>query len=220
MNMQLLSVNVGHARTIEHDGRAKISGICKQPVDGPVVVGEQGLAGDTQVDRRYHGGIDKAVYAYSQEDYDWWAPQLPDHQLTPGTFGENLTLGGLTSDVVRVGDRYRIGTALLEVTQPRQPCATLGIRMQMPKFVKQFHEAVRPGFYLRVLERGELTAGDEVTPEYQAADSLTIAEIYRLRFAESATAAELRRAVELPGLSDDWRGDFRKLLETAANRTR
>ena len=211
--MQLQSVNVGQPRTIEYNGRVKTSGICKQPVEGPVAVGELGVSGDTQVDRRYHGGIDKAVYAYTQQAYDWWAPHLPERQLAPGTFGENLTLAGLTDDEVQIGDRYRIGTVLLEVTQPRQPCATLGIRMGMPKFVKRFHEACKPGFYLRVLEPGQLQMGDEVRCERAAENSLTVAAIYRLRFDEHASQQALRQAAEITALSGSWRDDFRHLLK-------
>lgn len=215
--MKLLSVNVSQPQTIEHNGGTKTTGICKQPVAGPVEVGELGLAGDTQVDRRYHGGVDKAVYAYSQADYDWWTSQLPEHELLPGTFGENLTLEGLTGDLVQIGDRFRIGTVLVEVTQPRQPCVTLGMRMGMLKFVKQFHLAQRPGFYLRVLEPGTLAAGDQVVCEHPAENSITVCDVYRLRFDQAASPQALRHAAEIPALSDAWREVFRELLEAATS---
>lgn len=211
--MQLLRVNVGQTRLVQYQGRPLSTAIFKEPISGPVEVGELGLAGDDQADKSVHGGVDKAVYAYSQENYDWWQTQLQGRELVPGEFGENLTVEGMTDDLVYVGDQYQIGTALLEVTQPRQPCMKLGVKMKSPVFVKLFHQAVRPGFYLRVLRPGVLSAGDSITRIHRADHSLSIAELYRLRFDRSTSKDELQRIAETPALSAAWRDDIHQLLQ-------
>ncbi|MCO6043024.1 MOSC domain-containing protein [Aeoliella sp. ICT_H6.2] len=212
--MQLLSINVGWPQLVQYQGRTITTAIFKLPVEGQVEVTEMGLAGDEQADKSVHGGVDKAVYAYDTQDYQWWQQELDGRELAPGEFGENLTVQGLPSDQVCIGDRYRIGTVLLEVTQPRQPCAKLGVRMQMPSIVKQFHQAGRPGFYLRVLESGTLTAGDSIERVERPEHTLSIPEIYRLRFHSSASTAEVTRAANLTRLSESWRDDFCNLLES------
>lgn len=211
--MQLLSINVGRPKLVQYQGRTISTAIFKSPVEGAVEVSEMGLVGDAQSDKSAHGGVDKAVYAYDMADYEWWQNELDGRELSPGEFGENLTVRGLPSAEVQVGDRYRIGTALLEVTQPRQPCSKLGIRMQMPTFVKQFHWAARTGFYLRVLEPGTLTAGDAIELVERCEDSLSMTNIYQLRFDASAQTEQLTHAANLPRLSESWRADFCKLLE-------
>lgn len=210
--MKLLSINVARPRLVHYRDQTISTAIFKKPVDGPVEATELGLAGDDQADKSVHGGVDKAVYAYAEENYDWWREQMPDHTLPPGELGENLTVRGMVDDQVQIGDRFRIGTAVLQITQPRQPCMKLGIKMQMPAFVKQFHQAGRPGFYLRVLEPGTLAAGDEIECVGRAENSLTIAEMYRLRFDPKASREALEHAEALDGLSEAWRSDFQKLL--------
>lgn len=212
--MQLISTNVGRPQLVQYQGRTISTAIFKQPVEGEVEVAELGLVGDEQADKQVHGGVDKAVYAYDEGDYDWWQGELDGRDLSPGEFGENLTVRGLPSDKVGIGDRYRIGSVLLEVTQPRQPCAKLGVRMQMPTFVKQFHEAYRPGFYLRVIEPGTLQAGDQIELVERLDDTLSIAEIYKLHFDASANTEALAHAANLTRLSESWRSDFRKRLES------
>lgn len=212
--MQLLSINVGRPQLVQFNGRTISTAIFKRPIEGEVAVAEMGLAGDEQSDKQVHGGVDKAVYAYDEADYDWWRGELDGRDLSPGEFGENLTVRGLPSGEVSIGDRYRIGSVLLEVTQPRQPCAKLGIRMQMPTFVKQFHQAGRPGFYLRVIEPGMLEAGDSIELVERPADTLSIADIYHLHFDASADAEALSRAINLTRLSDSWRSSFCNLLES------
>lgn len=211
--MQLRSINVGRPRLVQYQGQTLSTAIYKQPVEGVIELGELGLAGDDQADKSAHGGVDKAVYAYSQENYDWWSEQLDGRELPPGQFGENLTVDEMADECVHVGDQYEIGEALLEVTQPRQPCLKLGVKMKSPSFVKLFHQAGRTGFYLRVLKPGVLAAGDSVHHVHHPADSLSIAEIYKLRFDRSAEKDDLFRAAGLPALSATWRDDFRQLLE-------
>jgi MOSC domain-containing protein YiiM len=162
---KVVSVNVGAVRTVEWHGRAVTTGIWKAPVHGRVAVRGVNLAGDDQADRRVHGGPDKAVYAYAVEDYEWWSREL-GQELGPGTFGENLTVEGIDVNGARNGDRWAIGSVLLEVTRPRVPCSTFAGFMDVPHWIRRFALAYRPGAYLRVLTSGELTAGDtiEVTP--------------------------------------------------------
>ena len=209
--MQLLSVNVGRPRLVQHQGEVVSTAIFKKPVTGPVAVTELGVEGDDQADKRVHGGVDKAVYAYSDEDYTWWREQFADRSFEPGEFGENLTTRHLASDEVRVGDRYRVGSVLLEATQPRQPCLKLGIKMRDPSFIKWFHQAERPGAYFRVVETGTLQAGDSIELVDRVEQSINVADLYRLRFDSTAKRDVLQAAAELPRLSGSWRDDFRRL---------
>lgn len=160
--MQIVSVNVAQLRTLTVRGREVQTGIFKQPVEGPVAVGEMGLEGDVQADRRVHGGNDQAVYAYAIEDVEWWESEL-GRELGPGFFGENLTLRGVDVNGAEPGDRWKAGDVTLEVTFPRTPCQKLATKVGDPKFVKRFAKAGRPGMYLRVVGAGELAAGDPVS---------------------------------------------------------
>ncbi len=155
---QVRSVNVGAARSVEHRGRQQRTAIWKLPVEGRVAVRGVNLAGDEQGDRRLHGGPDKAVYAYSSLDYDWWADQLGG-RLEPGTFGENLTLDGVDLSASIVGERWLVGTTVVEVCQPRTPCWKLGLRMGDDRFPARFTAAGRPGAYLRIAREGEVGCG-------------------------------------------------------------
>jgi len=161
MEASVLSVNVAELRTIRWRGREVPTGIFKEPVHGPVRASGDSLEGDRQADKRVHGGDAKAVYAYAREDYEWWEGEL-GRELAPGTFGENLTLQGVRVSGAPPGERWRIGTALLEVTEPRTPCFKLGVKMDSLRFLKQFTAAGRPGTYLRIIEEGALAAGDSV----------------------------------------------------------
>lgn len=161
--MEIVSVNVGQLRTLTVSGSEVQTGIFKEPVEGRVAVGELGLEGDVQADRRVHGGADQAVYAYAIEDVEWWEAEL-GRELGPGFFGENLTLRGVDVTGARPGERWKAGGVTLEVTFPRQPCQKMATKAGDPKFVKRFANAGRPGMYLRVVEPGELAAGDPVEP--------------------------------------------------------
>jgi MOSC domain-containing protein YiiM len=155
-------VNVGGLRPLVVSGREVQTGIFKEPVEGRVAVGAMGLDGDVQADRRVHGGEDQAVYAYAIEDVEWWESEL-GRELGPGFFGENLTLRGVDVTGAQPGDRWKAGGVTLEVTFPRQPCQKMATKAGDPKFVKRFAKAGRPGMYLRVIEAGELAAGDPVS---------------------------------------------------------
>lgn len=193
MSERVVSVNVGVPREVPHAGSTVSTGIFKSPVDGPVVLGPEGFAGDGQADRSVHGGPHMAAYLYSADDYAWWSAEL-GRELPPATFGENLTVTGFGDADVRVGDRLRIGPVLVEATIPRTPCFKLGIRMGDKRFVPRFAEAGRLGFYVRVLETGPVTAGDAVTLEARGPHDVTMAFLGRLH-RTGGTAEELRAAL-------------------------
>jgi MOSC domain-containing protein YiiM len=157
-----VSVNVGAVREVTWRGRQIRTAIWKEPVDGSVTVDGVNLGGDDQADRRVHGGPDKAVYAYAAEDYRWWSHRL-GRDVAPGTFGDNLTTAGIDLRLAAVGDRWQVGTAVLEVAQPRTPCFKLGIRMDEPSFVRLFAAAARPGAYLRIVSPGAVAARAAIT---------------------------------------------------------
>ena len=154
----VISVNVGALRPARWRGRTIMTGIWKAPVEGRVMARGTQLEGDRQGDLRVHGGYDKAVYAYAREDYDWWEAEL-ERDINPATFGENLTTRGIDLSQARVGERWAVGDAILEVSEPRLPCFKLGIRMEDRRFPKRFAAALRPGAYLRIVRQGELGAG-------------------------------------------------------------
>jgi len=195
-NMRVASVNVGRKESIAHGKRTFETGIRKRPADGPVHIGVQIIAGDTICDTEHHGGADQAVYAYSSDDYAWWSEQLGS-ELEPGTFGDNLTIDGLPTDL-NVGDRLLIGDVLLEATAPRIPCNTLAAQMQDHAFGTAFRRAERPGIYFRVLNEGEVTAGDSVTFVENPAPLVTILDLYRFAFDLRPKRADMARFLEAP----------------------
>lgn len=196
------AVNVGTPRPIERsNGKVETSAIWKEPVSGRVAVRGVNIEGDDQADRSAHGGPDRALYAYAAEDTDWWQDQL-GRELGPGTFGENLTLRGIDVTGARVGERWRIGTVVLEVTSPRIPCWKLAKKMGDPRFIKRFAQAGRPGAYLRIIEEGELGAGDEVEvvdrPDHDVSLALFVDAYEHDR-------SQLPRLLEADALPDAWR---------------
>jgi MOSC domain-containing protein YiiM len=209
--VKLISLNVGSPRTVVWQGRKVRTGIFKNPVSGKVAVTRLNLEGDGQADLRVHGGEDKAVYAYPAEHYSAWSAEL-SRELPFGQFGENLTVDGMPESEVRIGDLYRIGTALFQVSQPRTPCFKLGIKMEDEDFPVRFLESLRSGYYLRVLEPGVLQQGDPVRRESSASDSLSVEEICRLAYFTPADLPRLRKAAELAALSLSWRRQLRQKL--------
>jgi MOSC domain-containing protein YiiM len=180
-----------------------MSSIVKTPVAGPVAVRGDALAGNEQADRGVHGGADKAVYAYAREDAAWWEDEL-DRELGPGWFGENLTVAGLDVSGAVIGERWRIGTAELQVTQPRQPCYKLGLRFGDPRMLKRFAAAGRPGAYLRVLRDGSLAAGDAVEVSERPAHGVTAALVARAILHDAGLRAAAAAAPELPPALAEW----------------
>ena len=195
-DMRVASVNVGREETIDHGNRLFTTGIRKRPADGAVYIGPDAVAGDTISDKKHHGGADQVVYAYSSDDYAWWSVQL-GRELAPGTFGDNLTIEGLPTDM-NVGDRLLIGEVLLEATAPRIPCATLAAQMQDSGFGMAFRQAERPGIYFRVLNEGEVSAGDAVTYIENPSPVVSILDLYRLAYDLRPDPADLERYLEAP----------------------
>ncbi len=176
MQGRLLSVNLAVPRTFEYHGQTLPTGIFKEPAAGRVRLGELSLDGDIQADRRYHGGAEKAVYLYPSEHYPLWRKFLSRDDLSGGFFGENFTTEGLLEDTVHIGDIFRVGSAVVQVTNPRSPCFKLGLKVGSARFIKTFLESRRLGFYLRVLEEGDVGAGDPIGRIQTAPERVTVAE--------------------------------------------
>lgn len=191
------SVNVGTPRPVEVDGRTVMTAIWKHPVKGRVPLQGVNLHGDDQADRSVHGGPDKAVYAYGLEDTEWWESEL-GRPLGPGAFGENLSIRGLPVSDAVIGEQWAVGSALLEVCQPRLPCFKLGLRMDDPRFLKRFAKAGRPGAYHRVLRAGDIGAGDKVTVVSRPAHGVTSALVSRAILGEAELLVAALEAPELP----------------------
>jgi MOSC domain-containing protein YiiM len=194
------SVNVGRVRTVEFRDGSDRTAIWKSPVAGPVRVRGVNLDGDDQADRSVHGGPDKAVYAYAAEDLAWWTATL-GRPVDPGTFGENLTTTGIDLAGAIIGERWSVGTTVLEVTQPRIPCYKLGIRMGDPQFPRRFAAAGRPGAYFRIVDEGAIAAGDTIRVISRPTHDVTIGLIERAYHDDHSLAARLAEAPELP---DGW----------------
>lgn len=214
--MQMVSLNVGLPQTVMHRGKAVETGIFKAPVTGRVRLRTLNLDGDGQADLRAHGGPFKAVYAYPHEHYAFWAAETGRDDLRDGQFGENFTVSGLTEDQVCIGDVFRVGTARVQVTQPRVPCFKLGIRMGDALFPKRFLRANRPGFYLRVLEEGEVGAGDLFIREQTDPQRVSVAAINHLLYHDSSDVALARRALRVEALAPGWRESLREMVEQSS----
>ena len=215
-SVKLLSVNVLQQREIIYNGKPVMTGIYKKPVNARVTLREINLDGDDQADRRAHGGPDKAVYVYSIENYAYWREALNRDDFSYGQFGENFTVEGMTEDAIHVGDQFRVGGALVQVTQPRVPCFKLAHKMGLPDFVKQFMAAQRIGFYLRVLEAGEVGAGDSIERVKTDPVGLSVREVFHLLYFDKTNVAGARRALEIEALSPGWRGSFEQIIAKQA----
>jgi len=211
---KVLSVNVGAVREFEHSGRPAKSAIWKSPVAGRIAVRGVNLAGDDQADRKAHGGPDKVVYAYAVEDARWWEQEI-SRALAYGEFGENLTTEGIEVNDALVGERWQIGTVVLEVSEPRIPCWRLGVRMNDKVFPRHFTEVMRPGAYFRLVVAGDVGAGDEIRVVERPDHDLTIRDVFRIY---TRDRHEVERLLAVPRISASWRrwaGDF---LQTTKDR--
>ena len=215
--MRILSVNVSKPKEVTYNGQTVSTGIFKMPVEGRVMMRKLNLDGDGQADLRVHGGVDKAVYLYPYEHYAHWKYELGRNDLTYGQFGENLTVEGLLEDSVHIGDVFRVGEAVVEVSQPRVPCFKLGIKMRNPKLVKYFLESERVGFYVRVLEEGTVAAGDAIELVRVGEGNMTVKEIVHLAYFDKNNIAAAKRAAALPALSSGWREAFAEMAESPAS---
>jgi ferredoxin-NADP reductase/MOSC domain-containing protein YiiM/ferredoxin len=213
---RLLSVNVGLPRDIAWKGRVVHTGIWKDPVEGRCPVRRLNLEGDGQGDLHGHGGEQRAVFVYQIESYRHWQEQLKRTDFVHGQFGENFTIEGLADDSVCIGDRYQIGSALFEVTQPRVTCYRVGIRTNEPRMPALLTSSGRPGFYFRVLREGEVGAGDDIVKVGEAKERMTVAEINALLYSPNHPRDQLERSLRIEALSPGWRRSFETLLQNPA----
>src|SRR5579863_10274064 len=212
---RLLSVNVGLPRDVAWKGRTVHTGIWKHPVRGRCRVSRLNLQGDGQGDLAGHGGEHRAVFVYQMESYRYWQEQLKRTDFANGQFGENFTVEGLPDDAVCIGDRFQIGSALFEVTQPRVTCFRVGIRMNEPRMALLLTSSGRPGFYFRVLQEGEVGAGDEIVKVGEAEERMTVADINALLYFPNHPHGLLERALRIDALSPGWHRSFEALLRNS-----
>jgi ferredoxin-NADP reductase/MOSC domain-containing protein YiiM/ferredoxin len=213
---KLLSVNVGLPQDVTWQGKTVRTAVWKHPVDGPRMVRKTNIDGDRQGDLAAHGGEHRAVFVYQIDSYRYWERQLDRSDFVHGQFGENFTVDGLADDEVCIGDRYRIGQSVLEVTQPRVTCYRVGIRMNDPRIPALLVSHRRPGFYFRVIEEGEVEAGDEILKVASGPEQMTVEEIDGLLYLPGHPRQQLLRALRIPALSQGWQGSFQALLEEQA----
>jgi MOSC domain-containing protein YiiM/ferredoxin-NADP reductase len=216
---RIVSVNIGLPRDITWRGKTVHTGIWKNPVPGRVMVRRLNIDGDGQGDLAGHGGLNRPVMVYQLDSYRYWERELGRSNLACGQFGENFTVDGLPDTEVCIGDRYRIGTALFEISQPRVTCYRVGIRMDEPQMPMKLVAHHRPGFYFRVLEEGDVGAGDEITKVADGPERMSVAEVDAMLYLRGHTREQLDQALRIPALSEGWRGSFRALLEEDAKGT-
>ena len=218
--LRVVSVNVGLPREVEWQGRTVRTAIFKQPVAGKISLRPLNFDGDRQADLSVHGGPDKAAYVYPAEHYEFWREQLPDTEFSWGMFGENLTVSGLSESDLAIGDRLRIGTAEVVVTQPRVPCYKLGLRFSRPDMTRRFFRAARTGFYVSVACEGEVGAGDRIELLEREPHHVTVAEVYHAyqstqkarKAGDPNVLALMRRALEVDALPGVWRAYFEERI--------
>jgi MOSC domain-containing protein YiiM len=210
--VKIISINVALPRLVVSNGRAVSTGIYKAPVSGRVMLRTLNLDGDRQADLTVHGGRSKAVYVYPSEHYSFWREELPGTELPWGMFGENFTVEGFDESIINIGDRFRVGSAEVTVTEPRMPCYKLGIKFGRPDILKRFLASGRTGFYFSVQREGEVEAGDAIELIERDENNVTVADITRLYARGSGDVDVMRRAIALEALPISWRDHFRKQL--------
>lgn len=203
--MKILAIHVGKIKNHQFANGNKRTAIVKSPIAGPIRATKLGLEGDQVGNPKYHGGEDKAIYAYSHDHYAWWKSQYPDLDFPISVFGENLVLQGLNEHELWVGDRFSAGEVVIEITTPRMPCQTLAMRMGDPQFVSKFLEADRPGAYIKVIEEGDLEVGMEFTPIERGETGLTVVEAYQLYGNRTKDASLFEKALQEPRLIASWK---------------
>ncbi len=203
--MLILSVNVGLPREVVWKGTTVRTSICKGPVNGPVKINSLNLAGDQQADLTVHGGAAKAVYAYPGQHYDYWRRELPEVPFSGGMFGENLTTDGLDEQTLCIGDRVKVGSALLMVTQPRMPCYKLALSFERDDMPKRFLASSRCGFYFSVIEEGEVLTGSKMEILSQDPQRVSVIDIVRLYLGQANNPELLQRAMKVSALPQSWK---------------
>jgi MOSC domain-containing protein YiiM len=207
--MIVISTNIGEPKTIVWHGKKEQTGIYKYPVEHPIFLGTEDVENDHVMDRKYHGGVDKACYLYSADNYNFWKKFYPELEMPWGMFGENLTVEGLHENEITVGDIFEIGEAVVQATQPRQPCYKLGIRFQNPKVVKQFVESGFPGVYVRVLKNGMVKTGEKMILK-EKSNSISIQKVFELLYTDNFQEELLKQALNNPFLAESCRRDLLK----------
>ena len=211
--MKLVSVNVGLPRLVLRNGEPVSTGIFKEPVAGRVMLRTLNLDGDRQADLSVHGGPSKAVYVYPSEHYDFWKRELPEMDLPWGMFGENFTTRGVREQEMNIGDKFRIGEATVMATEPRMPCYKLGLRFGRTDIIKRFLASERSGFYVAVLQEGEVGAGDEIELIEQNKSGVRVSDVTRLYVSDKSNIDLLRRAIGTEALPESWRSYFQHQLQ-------
>jgi len=213
--MKVLSVNVGLPRKVLFNGQTITTAIFKDPIKGPVMLRKINLDGDKQADLTVHGGVDKAVYSYPAEHYDYWRKQYPNIDIVWGMFGENFTTEGLMEDTVNIGDQVQIGSAKLVATQPRMPCYKLGVRFGIMEIIRRFLSSGRPGIYFKVLKQGEVKTDDKIEIIEKDKNNVTVKDIVRLYINRDHVdnIETMRRAIKISALPEGWKYEFQQNIE-------
>ncbi len=207
--MKIISTNIGETKTVLWHGEEVSTGIFKYPVNQPIYLGTEDVDDDNVIDRKYHGGVDKACYLYSADHYEYWQKIYPELEMPWGMFGENLTVEGLNEAKINIGDIFRIGEAVVQATQPRQPCFKLDIRFETRGLVKQFIDAGFPGVYVRVLEKGNVKPSDSME-RIERKDSLSIQKVFQLLYTTEFEKEAIQTAVNDPFIATSCRKDLLK----------
>ncbi len=210
--MRIISTNIAEIREIDWRGKKVKTGIYKLPVNEPILLGKEDVKNDHVVDRKHHGGVDKACYLYSKDHYRFWKERYPDLDWQWGMLGENLTVEGLDESKIYIGDIFGLGDAVVQVSQPRYPCYKLGVRFENQKMVRDFLEAPYPGVYVRIIKEGSVKTGDKMVLKEQAKNSMSVAEVYSPFTSQIDNKELIEKAIEIPGLAAAWRRDLKKLL--------
>ena len=214
--MKVLSLNVGLPRKVLFNGQTVTTGVFKDPVKGPIMLRKLNLDRDRQADLTVHGGVDKAVYSYPAEHYDYWRKQFPNLDINWGMFGENFTTEGLMEDDINVGDQFQIGSAKLVATQPRMPCYKLGVKFGRMDVVRKFLVSGKPGIYFKVLKEGQVQVGDKIDVIRKDKNSVTVKDIAYLYISRDHAVDNIetmRRAIKIGALPEGWKYEFQENIE-------
>ncbi|MFA6401765.1 MAG: MOSC domain-containing protein [Salinivirgaceae bacterium] len=210
--MKVISTNIGEKTLIKWRGKEVTTGIYKNPVNYPILLGLTDVTDDVVIDRRYHGGADKACYLYAADHYPFWKEKFPKLEWQWGMFGENITMEGLDESKIHIGDIYQLGKALVQISQPRQPCFKLGIRLKNPMAVKQFVAAGKPGAYVRVLESGLVSVNDAMELIERKPANFTLKEVFHLLYHGCQQVEQVKRTLQMPELAESCRNDLKKQI--------
>lgn len=211
--LKVISLNIGKKQEVDWRGKKVQTGIFKRPVDYPIFLGKEDVATDDVVERKYHGGVNKACYIYSADHYHYWSEKYPEVDMTFGALGENITLSGLDETQINIGDIYQLGEAIVQVSQPRQPCFKLGIRFGSQKIVKDFFRSPYSGIYLRIIQEGEVKMGDEMTLKTTVPNGISVADVHSLFTSNKENITLAKKAIAQEFLANSYKNDLIKLFD-------